>query len=496
MSGPRVTVALVPRERFSHTDRTLRSVLKNTHIDYDLVYVDGKSPVQVKDTVSGTLERAGAKVIALDSYVSPNQARNMAANAASTEYIVFLDNDTLVAPRWLDALIQCADETGATQVGPLQFIGDFREQTVHIAGGVLHERQEDGHRVLRDEQRLFETKLKQIKAPLRRSDCDYIEFHCMLLRREFLESIGGLDEQFLSVYEHFDLALELRRKNKSVYFEPKALATYVPPLSIEWFDLPFFGVRWSEEWTSHSVERFRRKWGYDRVGYMGEREPGRPLENTVVQFVRGHRGSVAGNRVTAGDLDRAEGITRQEMELIVFAFLGVDHETFDLEFDTAGSDGRTMLRGQTAEEVFKFFDAHLAEIKQGTGRFSLRIVPRNQVRQPCLVQLQNISRSRVEAFLEHAFLVLENSAGAYDVWLAVSTHVDHPSRDPGDVEADLNAVAQETKAGRTIYLDRRGGDSHRLHGLNAGRILTQDAFAQLPIKQNCDQLAMGGFEVA
>jgi GT2 family glycosyltransferase len=115
----RATVAIVPRERFGHTDKTICSVLENTRIEYDLIVVDGKTPVQIRDRFQRDLEQAHATIIRSDSYITPNEARNLAANAVKTEYVVFLDNDTLVGPRWLEELIACADETGAAQVGPL-----------------------------------------------------------------------------------------------------------------------------------------------------------------------------------------------------------------------------------------------------------------------------------------------------------------------------------------------------------------------------------------
>jgi hypothetical protein len=95
VNGKRATVAIVPRERFSHTEKTIRSVLENTQIPYDLIFVDGKTPEPILTRVLKNLEPENPTIIKSDSYLSPNEARNLAANAAKTEFLVFLDNDTL-----------------------------------------------------------------------------------------------------------------------------------------------------------------------------------------------------------------------------------------------------------------------------------------------------------------------------------------------------------------------------------------------------------------
>jgi glycosyltransferase involved in cell wall biosynthesis len=483
MSGNRVTVAIVPRERFSHVDKTIRSVLENTHIDYDLIYVDGKTPEQINDRILGDLEQAQATIVRSDSYISPNVARNLAANASKTEYVVFLDNDTLVGPRWLDALVECADETGAAQVGPLQFIGDFRQQTIHIAGGLLHERNENGRHILYDEQKLFEAKLKSVKEPLQRSQCDYIEFHCMLLRRDFLESIGGLDEQLLSVHEHIDLGLELRRKNRSAYFEPKALATYIPPQEVPWFDLPYFEIRWCEEWTTPSVEHFRKKWGYDRLGYAGEEQSPDLTEDTIVRFARGHRGSVGGTRVSADEIDIKPVPARGELELIVSAFLTVERNRFSVAINMGGQHQALALNNLTAEDVFRNFDSRMAEFIQGDVSFDIYPAPDPHSRAPCLILLQDLSLENLAPLAEHAFLVLKSKEDTYDCWFAVFLSVGNTTGSVKQFAERVGTRPETLGNGNAICLNGLNGGSHRLHLLNTGQILTEKAFSRLEVDQ-------------
>jgi hypothetical protein len=486
----RATVAIVPRERFGHTDKTICSVLENTRIEYDLIVVDGKTPVQIRDRFQRDLEQAHATIIRSDSYITPNEARNLAANAVKTEYVVFLDNDTLVGPRWLEELIACADETGAAQVGPLQFIGDFQRQTIHIAGGFLHEVNENGRKVLYDEQRLFEAKLKTVREPLRRLQCDYIEFHCMLLKRDVLESIGGLDEQMRSVHEHIDLALELRRKDQNIYLEPKALATYIPPQEVPWFDLPYFEIRWCEEWAVPSVEHFRQKWGYDRMGYIGEPKSLDLVEDTIVKFVRGHRGSVVGTQVKADEIDTKHNLTQGELELIVSAFLTVERNTFDIVGNTREQKATLTLKNRTAEEIFRHVDSRLVEFMQGNTSFDIYPAPNPHTRVPCLIQLQDLSDLDLGFLIEHAFLTLKKNDSTYDCWFAVSLHAGNTTGSVREFAERIGARIDTRGRSNPIYLNTLNNNSHRLHLLNAGQILTEIAFSRLAVGQYATSMVL------
>jgi GT2 family glycosyltransferase len=49
MSPNKVTLIVVPRERFSYTQKSLESIYANTPYPFDLVYVDGGSPKKTRD---------------------------------------------------------------------------------------------------------------------------------------------------------------------------------------------------------------------------------------------------------------------------------------------------------------------------------------------------------------------------------------------------------------------------------------------------------------
>ncbi|MEO1402619.1 MAG: glycosyltransferase, partial [Cyanobacteria bacterium J06635_1] len=119
MIPPQVTIVVVPRERFQFTQDSLESLYDNTQYPFKLIYVDNNAPARVQDYLVNQAQDKGFELVRSQHYLSPNQARNVGLQRVTTPYVVFVDNDIMFAPGWLSALVECAQETGATVVGSL-----------------------------------------------------------------------------------------------------------------------------------------------------------------------------------------------------------------------------------------------------------------------------------------------------------------------------------------------------------------------------------------
>jgi GT2 family glycosyltransferase len=250
-----VTVVVVPRERWSYARTSLHDLLANTAPPFDLVYVlDASAPEPLRSTLAADVIRHGGRVVASDVVLTPNQARNLGAAGLAGGHVVFIDNDTLVEPGWLAALVACADETGAWIVGPLICEGLPRARTVHMAGGPA--RVVDGG---------FIERHRHGKKPLatliftNREPVGQVEFHCMLLHRDSLARLLPLDPELLSLAEHSDVCMRARAAGGEVWYEPASIVTYVPG-EPERGERAYYARRWSDDWNRRSLDRFAAKW--------------------------------------------------------------------------------------------------------------------------------------------------------------------------------------------------------------------------------------------
>ncbi|KJH72538.1 glycosyltransferase family 2 protein [Aliterella atlantica] len=269
MTEPNVTIVVVPRERFSCTQQSLESIYEYTEFPFKLIYVDGNSPNKVRRYLEAKSKDKNFELIRTNYYLSPNHARNIGLSRVDTKYLVFVDNDVIVSPGWLKALVDCAEETDATVVGPLMCEKQPIHQRVHFAGGESRVVTDiKGRRHLREKMYKQGHNAVQLRPQLKRTQTELAEFHCTLVRTEIFNRIGYLDEAMLNTKEHLDFCMTVAQVGGTVYFEPDSLVTYVPGPPLELTDLHFYMLRWSDAWTLGSLQRIRAKWNLSEDGYF------------------------------------------------------------------------------------------------------------------------------------------------------------------------------------------------------------------------------------
>ncbi len=271
MTGPLATVIVTQRERFGMTEESLDSLYDHIDEGVQVIVVDGNSPPRIARYLREQAEARGFTLIRRERYLTPNQARNLGVAAATTRYVAFADNDVIYTNGWLDALVRCAEETGAAVVAPLTCHGLPAHSQIHHAGGDYALGGDmDGFIDPQDGERAFDEvmhghgdKLVDWQGRLERKITGMCEFHCVLVRRDVFDKTGPLDEALLSTKEHIDFSMAVRRAGEEVWLEPASVITYVFPCRarpINPEDWPFFALRWSSTYGERSLARLIDKW--------------------------------------------------------------------------------------------------------------------------------------------------------------------------------------------------------------------------------------------
>jgi GT2 family glycosyltransferase len=256
----RLTVIVVVRERFSAARRSLESLLESSVEPFDLIYVDSGSPRRFRARLRRAAAARRLELIEAAHGLASNQARNLGLMRAQTPYVVFLDNDVVVGPGAIEALVRCADETKAWLVGPLYLQGSPAEGRIHMAGGESRIVEEEGKHRLHEIDWMRGRRLAELDTPLERSSTELLELHCLLARREIFDTIGPLDEELLSIRDQDDLCLGVRAAGGSIYLEPSVWVSYLPPPPILPSDRSHYQLRWSRPWIERSLRHFHQKW--------------------------------------------------------------------------------------------------------------------------------------------------------------------------------------------------------------------------------------------
>ena len=261
MADRRATIVMTARERHSLAEAAIEAIVARTAAPYRFVYLDVQSPDPLREKLSRRGGEWGLEVVRFDEPLWPQEARNRLAASIDTDYAVFIDNDVIVEHGWLDALVACADETGAGIVGPLYLLGDGRKPArIHMAGGKLTESTTPEGRVLAESHLLGDSDPAQVAHTVVRRPCDFVEYHCMLIRTSLIRDGTLLDPAIRCVHEHIDTALGVRQSGHAVYLEPSARVTYLGLADYALDDLAFYRERWSSDAAQSSIDAFCRKW--------------------------------------------------------------------------------------------------------------------------------------------------------------------------------------------------------------------------------------------
>lgn len=301
--GPTVTIVVVPRERFSYTQESLESIYAHTEYPFELIYVDGGSPAPIQNYLATQAREKSFHLIRTDYYLSPNHARNLGLQQVKSDYVVFMDNDVVVTPGWLKAMVDCAEATEATVVSPLVCQGTPLHEEVHCAGGESGIAEEIRGETVR--RRMIEKIYKQgrqvtdVRPQLQRTLTGLAEFHCMMVQTAIFDRIGPLDEGLLNTKEHVDFCILVTQAGGTVYLEPDSVVTYVPGASLAWSDMHFYMLRWSDAWEMASLSRLREKWNltedeyfknkYKRLGWRRQMTIIQPLSRSLIFGRASHR---------------------------------------------------------------------------------------------------------------------------------------------------------------------------------------------------------------
>ena len=212
-TSPRASVLVAGWREAPHLLACLASLAETSATCSFEVVVSLNEPTAA---LCASLERevTGATVVSAPANTGFAGACNRAATGAAAELLVFLNDDTVVEPGWLDALVDAADaHPGAGAVGSrvLAPDGSRRED-----GTVLWS---DGSVTMIDR---YHSPRPGPAPGLRQ--VDYCSAVSLLVRAATFHDVGGFDEGFYpAYYEDVDLCLKIQDRGQQVLYEPASV---------------------------------------------------------------------------------------------------------------------------------------------------------------------------------------------------------------------------------------------------------------------------------
>jgi len=214
LAGKRMlaTIIIPVYNQAAATLQCLEALSKNTpdHL-YNGVIVDNASTDETPELLKGL--SGDVRVIRNAENLGFVKACNLGAQAATAKYLLFLNNDTVPVPGWLEAMLSYMenDETiGAVCAKLIYPDGRLQE-----AGGIIFSDASGWNFGRGDDPSKPEY--------CRPYEVDYGSGACLLVRKELFQRLGGFDERFApAYYEDVDLCFGVRRLGYRVVFCPQS----------------------------------------------------------------------------------------------------------------------------------------------------------------------------------------------------------------------------------------------------------------------------------
>ncbi len=202
-----------------------------------IVIVDDGS----SDTTPQVLAGYGEKIRVITHGENAGFARscNDGAETETGEFLVFLNNDTLPEPGWLEALEGYADEHPSAAVVGARLL--YPDRTIQHAGVVICQ---DGY-----PRHIYSGFPGHHPAVSRSREFQIVTGACMLVRRQVFEAMGGFDTVFRNGFEDVDFCLRLRERGWGVHYCAESVLYHLESVSPGRFK----GAR-------ENVELYRQRW--------------------------------------------------------------------------------------------------------------------------------------------------------------------------------------------------------------------------------------------
>ncbi len=181
-------------------------------VPFEVIIVDNGST----DGTSQLLNSLGGdvRIITNQTNLGFAKACNQGAAAATGEYLVFLNNDTIPLKGWLSALVE-----EVRQRPDIAIVGSkllYRDRTVQHAGVAVD-------RLSMTPYHIYRGFPDDHPAVNKRRELNAVTGACLLIRKDVFEEVQGFDEAYVNGFEDVDLCFKVREKGRRIVYQPRSV---------------------------------------------------------------------------------------------------------------------------------------------------------------------------------------------------------------------------------------------------------------------------------
>jgi len=211
--NPKVFIIILNWNGRDDTLECLKSLKNNDYPNYEVVIIDNGS----KDKFS--ISDSKIKVIYNKKNLGFSKGNNIGIKYAlenNADYILLLNNDTIVSNNFLSKIVKVAESNNNYGIiGPKIYFPDSKR--IWFAGGKINWLYNKG--TMRGFNEIDHGQYNKPEI----QETDYITCCCALIKKEVIEKIGLIPEEYFLYYEDTDWSLKAQKQGYRCVFVPSAI---------------------------------------------------------------------------------------------------------------------------------------------------------------------------------------------------------------------------------------------------------------------------------
>ena len=210
----KVGIILLNYCNYNLTIDCIESIRQSTYQNYEIIVVDNNSPDHSGKNLS---QLEGIRFLQMEENLGFAAGNNRGIEVALSdgcEYVMLLNNDTVIDPNMIETLVSRADAN--TVVVPKMYYFDVegRKDILWYAGGILKYKSSDGIHIGGKQE---DSKQYSIEG-----EVTFATGCCMMIHRAILEKVGLLREEYFMYCEDTDYSIRLNKSNVRILYVPNA----------------------------------------------------------------------------------------------------------------------------------------------------------------------------------------------------------------------------------------------------------------------------------
>lgn len=251
----KVGIILVNYNGTEDTIECIKSIEESSYKNYKIVVVDNKSLLEnLSDLQTFVAQNDNVKLIKSENNLGFAGGNNIgiefAIDTLNVDYVLLLNNDTLIEKNTIDELLKPFDEEQGCGIVGAKILYYPDIDRIWYAGGKINWKTFTSLHY--GEGEIDNGKYDNL------SKVDFITGCVMMIKRQVIDDVGYLPEEYFMYYEDMDYCIATSEKNYSLYYNPKAIVYHKVSASSGGEDSPF-SIKYGTRNRIYFMKKYKNK---------------------------------------------------------------------------------------------------------------------------------------------------------------------------------------------------------------------------------------------